>query len=162
MCSTHLSWHAAFSQVFLKDHSQALSVGYWMGNGCIDTGSYCSAVRSPSKIVFRGWLTVELIPKCYLKYHLLLSTEDVASLIHPHWFVSLSKTKRWTKPQYQAFSNVYSAKCLCRLQTLRFFLWMLLLVKGCFKNLMCNTRRGVALAGIQRSHPQADCSVLVS
>lgn len=132
-----------------------------MGNGCIDTGSYWSAVSSPSKIVFKGWLTVELIPKCYLKYHLLLSTESVAILIYPPWFVSLSKTKRSTKPQYQAFSNICSAKCLCWLQTLRFFL-LLLLVKGYFKNLMCNTRIGMGLAGIQRSHSQADCSILVS
>lgn len=133
-----------------------------MENGFIDTGSYCSAVGKPSKIVFKGWLTVELIPKCHLKYHFLLSTENVSNLIHSHWFISFSKTKRSAKSQYQTFSSLYSSKSLCWLQTLRFFLLMLLLVKGYFKNLMCGTRRGMDLAGIQRSHPQADCSVLVS
>lgn len=47
-------------------------------------------------------------------------------------------------------------------QTLRFFPLMPLLVTGDFKNLMFNTRRGMGLAGIQRPHPQADYSILVS
>lgn len=63
--------------------------------------------NNSSKIVFKGWLTVELIPKCHFKNHFLLSTENVSSLIHSQWFVSLAKTKRSTKPQYQALSNIY-------------------------------------------------------
>lgn len=86
-----------------------------MENGFVDTGSCYSAVSSPRKIVFKGWLNVELISS-HLKYWFLLSTENVSSLIRSHWFVSLSKAKRSTNPQYQTFSSIYSSKSLsgCR------------------------------------------------